>query len=180
MTTLAEGARLTGHSGNDCIGTPIALYRWLDRRFKFNYDAAAGHDTAKADTYSTIEGTFRKCYDVPATCTHEPFMCTGRTEIDRMDGLRQTWLNRRVFVNPPYSTALMRAFLEKGIEERNNAEVIVFLVKYDPSTANGRLLDSPYFHLEDAMRVKFDGMTAASTFPARVAIVKPDMWRPAK
>lgn len=164
MTQIAEGARLTGHSGNDEIGTPQALYDWLDRRFRFNYDAAAGHGTAKCDLYSTTGGTWSL------------FGSGGL--IDARDGLALPWGGKRVFCNPPYSTALMRAFLEKGITERNNAEVIVFLVKYDPSTADGRLLDSPYFHLEDAMRVKFEGMTSASTFPVRVAIVKPDMWRP--
>lgn len=161
-----NGARLTGHTGNDEIGTPLALYRWLDSRFRFDYDAAASADTFKADTYSTAEGTFR--------FEHGWEIVT----IDDRDGLRFSWAGRRVFVNPPYSTALMRAFLEKGIAERNTAEIIVFLAKYDPSTANGRLLDGPHFHLEDAMRVKFEGQEHASTFPVRVAIVKPDMWRP--
>ena len=164
MTQLAEGARLTGHSGNDEIGTPKPLFNWLERRFQFNYDAAASHVNALTTHYSTSEGTPR-----------------GHGNQLTMDGLTYPWANWRVFVNPPYSTALMRAFVEKAIEERNNAEIIVMLVKYDPSTATGRLLDDRrYFHLEQPMRVKFDGMTSASTFPVVVAIVKPDPWRAGK
>ena len=176
MTALAEGARLTGHSGNDEIGTPPALYRWLARRFQFNYDAAASHETAKVVTYSTVNGTYRRSR---ASASAFDASWDTNVKIDTLDGLRQEWNNRRVFVNPPYSTALMRAFVEKAIEERNNAEVIVMLVKYDPTTVTGRLLDDRrYFHLEQPMRVKFDGMTASSTFPVVVAIAKPEMWRP--
>ena len=166
-----KGNELTGHSGNDEIGTPRWLFNSLDRRFQFTYDAAASHENALCDTYSTVEGTFRKW-----RADEDPRLWNPQ-EIDALDGLRQEWFERRAFVNPPYSQPLMGQFIEKAIEERNDAQIIVMLVKYDPSTKNGRLLQS-HFHLEYLPRIKYDGMKNAATFASVVAIVKPDMVKP--
>ena len=160
-----KGNELTGHSGNDSIETPQWLFNALDRRFRFDYDAAASHENAKCHFYSTVEGTFSKGYNSP----FEPELN------DLHDGLANGWSSRRVFVNPPYSRPLMSQFIEKAIEERNEAEIIVMLVKFDPSTENGRLL-MDNFHLEYLPRVKYGGMDHAATFPSVVAMPK-YAWR---
>ena len=154
-----KGNELTGHSGNDEIGTPQWLYDDLTRRFKFDYDAAASHINAKAVAYSTIEGSFR----------YGGLLST-------VDGLGLEWADRRVFVNPPYGHPRFRLFIEKAIAERNSAEIIVMLAKYDSSTENGRLLRE-HFHLEYLPRIKYAGMDNAATFASVIAIAKPDTWR---
>jgi hypothetical protein len=171
MTTVSDGVKLVGHSGNDEITTPDGLYLWLHKRFQFDYDAAAGHENARCKTYSTVEGTFRKGAE---------WGFDGPAQIDSLDGLRQDWDCRRVFVNPPYSRPLMGQFIDKAIAERNNAACIVMLVKFDPSTENGRKLMA-HFHLEYLPRIKYGGMESAATFPSVIAIARPDYghWRAA-
>lgn len=152
-----SAAALNGSSGNDEVGTPDWLYRWLDQWFAFNYDAAASHTNRKTNRYSTVEGTW----------------LVGGQMIGSGDGVSYPWQAKRVFVNPPYSRPLMRQFIEKAIAERNNAEIIVMLVKYDASTENGRLLREN-FHLEYMPRVKFDGQEQGATFATVIAIARPD------
>lgn len=160
MTTQVKpGQELVGHSKNDEIGTPQWLFDWLDRRFNFDYDAAASHENAKCWRYSTAE----------ATWTADGHRMKG-------DGLTYSWEALRVFVNPPYSRPLMGQFIEKAIEERNDAEIVVMLVKYDASTANARLIRD-HFHIEYLPRVKYEGMEQGATFPSVVAIVRPDVPR---
>lgn len=158
---MKAGNELTGHSGNDEIGTPQGLFDWLNRRFLFSFDAAASHENHKLPFYATIDGLF---YDL-----------SGGVRTEASDGLTASWNDLRVFVNPPYSQPLMGQFIQKAIDERNSAQIIVLLVKFDPSTKNGRLL-MDNFHLEYLPRVKYDGMKHAATFPSVVAIAKPD-WK---
>lgn len=162
------GNELTGHSGNDEITTPRGLFDWLNRRFMFDYDAFASHENALCDIYSTKDGTFIRNARWDGSSA-------------RADGLTHPWEGFRVFLNPPYSNPLMRQAIEKCIEERNNAQIIVGLFKFDTSTANGRLLmDERYFHLEPQPRIKYGGMKSAATFASVIAIAKPDVWRPGK
>jgi len=193
-----KGADLAGHSGNDEIGTPQWLFDMLDRRFQFDYDAAASHENRKTHIYSTVDGTF--------SCgSYGPWVGPPQLYVDG-DGLGFRWKGRRVFVNPPYSRPLMGQFIQKAIDERNNAEVVVMAVKYDASTENGRLLRE-HFHLEYLPRIQYEypkavieemrakaeatarkkGKTLpanwtppAATFPSVIAIVKPDFIRPGK
>lgn len=165
-TTSKPGNELVGHSGNDNITTPRGLFDWLNWRFRFDYDAFASAENALCPLYSTTDGTFHK---------------TGWEGDYDEDGLRFPWANRRVFLNPPYSQPLMGQAIEKCIEERNNAQIIVGLFKFDPSTANGRMLmDERYFHLEPQPRIKYGGMNHAATFASAIVIAKPDVWRPGK
>jgi hypothetical protein len=168
-TTSKPGNELTGHSGNDEIMTPRGLFDWLNRRFLFDYDAFASHENTLRAFYSTETGTFEK------TTSNSFWM------LDERGGLNYPWADRRVFLNPPYSQPLMGQAIEKCIEERNNAQIIVGLFKFDPSTANGRLLmDERYFHLEPQPRIKYGGMKSAATFASAIVIAKPDVWRPGK
>lgn len=154
---MARAQGMNGSSGNDEIGTPYELFHWLDRRFAFTFDAASSHENAKTQHHATVDG----CY------LNKVERYTAKT------GLEVEWANLRVFVNPPYSRPLFRQFIDKAIAERNNANIIVMLAKYDPSTENGRLLRE-HFHLEYVPRIKYDGQEQGATFSSVIAIARPD------
>ena len=165
---MMKGSDLTGHSGNDEIGTPDALYEWLDRRFQFNYDAFASHANHLCTTYSTMDGTF------------EDWHSDGRHYITGEDGLEYGWQGARVFWNPPYSRPLFGLAVDKAIAERNNVEISAGLVKWDTSTESCRKL-MQYAHVELLKRVQYKGMKAAATFASAIVIMRPDeLWRPSR
>lgn len=154
---------MNGSSGDNEIGTPDDLFAWLHRRMQFNYDAFASHANALCDRYSTIEGTFRQIKDRPKL-------------VSVLDGLNVSWDGRVVFWNPPYGRGIFHDAIVKAIDERNFVRRSVGLVKYDASTANGRLLRD-HFHLEYLPRIRYKGMTSAATFSSVLAFNKPDEWR---
>jgi len=63
------------------------------------------------------------------------------------DGLKQSWKEERVFVNPPYRE--ISKWVKKCYDERNNAELIVMLI---PART-----DTKYFHnwILDVAEIKF-------------------------
>lgn len=123
MTFQSERVALGG--GRDEWGTPRAFFQRLHRVFRFDYDAFASEENALCELYSSVEGTFRhSCFARPPHAS----WCNGRERRSDLDGLREPWEGRRVFMNPPYSRGLLEAALRKASEERNNAEVIVALI----------------------------------------------------
>jgi phage N-6-adenine-methyltransferase len=90
----------------DDRGTDPAFFATLNQRFRFTVDVAAAPHNAKCERYYT------------------------RLE----DGLAQSWAGERVWCNPPYSAALLRAFVEKAWDamrwapSRPTAELVVMLV----------------------------------------------------
>lgn len=166
---MVEANAMQGSSKNDEIGTPLDMYRWLDKRYKFDYDAAASFELHKASTFSTKDGTYRLGL---SASENEHF-----EQIDPLDGLHQEWYNRRVFCNPPYSRGLFGSFIDKAIDERNSAEIIVMLVKADTSTKNWQRLEA-YAHIDLLKRVKYQGMDQGATFASALALIRPDNWRP--
>jgi phage N-6-adenine-methyltransferase len=164
----AGGAALQGHTGNDELRTPDYLYDWLNRRFAFNFDAAASHENARCPEYATVDGVWERDECGPILWGDE-------------NGLTTSWEDRRVFLNPPYSRALLFQFIGKAIEERDHAEIIVMLVKWDTSTGNSRLLEQ-FAHIEPLRRVRYcdpDGKPLpAATFASAIAILRPSEPRP--
>lgn len=151
---------LAGSSGNDEIATPRALFERLHHAFQFDYDAFASHENHLLPTYSTLDGTFVE----------------GRHLIDK-DGLALSWAGRRVFLNPPYSNLL--AVVEKCVAERNEAEIIVALVKVDTSTRWWQLLER-HAHIDYLpKRVRYEHPNPPSgwggaTFASAVAVMRKD------
>lgn len=151
---------LAGSSGNDEISTPRWLFNRLNESFAFDYDAFASHENHLLPTYSTIGGTYVE----------------GEHLIDK-DGLVLSWSGRRVWLNPPYSILL--PVITKCVLERNEAAIIVALVKVDTSTRWWQLLER-HAHIDFLpKRVKFHhpnppkGWSGAS-FPSAIAIMKKD------
>lgn len=161
-----SAAQLNGHTGDNEIGTPDDLFADLHRRFDFNYDAFAGHKNALLYLYSTENGTF-----------------FGRLPLveqaHQATGLTFPWEGRRVFWNPPYGRGIYLQCIEKAIEERNNVEISVGLLKYDASTETGRLIREN-FHIEYLPRIQYKGMKTAAPFASVIAINRPDRWSPRK
>lgn len=162
--------KLNGHSKNDELRTPRYLWDWLDRRFRFDLDAAASHENARTDLYCTVDGTYDRHLGLGAGLGEGPYRCGAG------DGLTQPWLNSRVYVNPPYSRPLLGQFIEKAIAERDNAEIIVMLVKCDTSTENYRMLERNA-HIEHLRRVRYEDengkLLPAATFASCLAIIRP-------
>lgn len=100
--------------------TPPDLWVRMNARWQFDYDAFASHENALCRHYSTPEGTFVKC---------DPDIASS------MDGLALPWMNRRVFLNPPYSRGFIGAAAEKSERERNSADIIVGLFPENRDTS---------------------------------------------
>lgn len=176
--------RLGGSSGNGDIQTPHYLYDWADRRFAFTFDAMASHANHLAPRYSTLEGTFERhlfceCSDRQSNIK-DCFNLHKRPMISPLDGLRYPWSGERVFVNPPFGRGLLLPAVRKMVDERNEAEIIVCLIKVDTSTAWWRLLEA-HAHIEWMPRIRFDNPAdpnwPAATFPCALAIFVPDAPR---
>lgn len=117
--------------------TPPDLFARLDRRYQFGYDAFATHENALCDMYSTIEGTFdRQSY----TC--------GEVTSWPESGLTYPWQDLRVFMNPPYSRALIEKCIEKAWNERENAALIVALIPAATETNWFQRYILPYCHID--------------------------------
>jgi hypothetical protein len=108
--------------------TPLDVFDRLNRIWQFDYDAFASHENALCKTYSTIEGTFRReGFNLPS-------WTPGWDQIDSLDGLRQDWDRRRVYMNPPYGRGILEEAMRKAASEANNAAVIVALVPANTDT----------------------------------------------
>lgn len=171
MTPARAGRELVGHSRNSEIGTPDELYERLDRRFLFNYDGAASTSNHRHGRYSTMSGTLgfgRGELEVLARRYN-----TTPAALRALDGLRFPWDGLRVYCNPPYESGAIDAFVNKAINWRNMADLIVMLLKYDPSTVAMQRL-ALYAHIEPLPRIQYQGMRTPATFASCIAIVRPD------
>lgn len=155
------GQELVGHSGNDEVSTPVALGLWLINRYRLNYDAFASHSNTLLRKYSTKTGTYVEVGK------------SSHIRISKKSGLEYDWLGKRVWLNPPYSRPNMQLSIEKCVEERNRAEIIVGLFKCDTSTRNFHLLEE-YADLTFTKRLKFSNATQGVTFATVIAVFKQD------
>jgi site-specific DNA-methyltransferase (adenine-specific) len=91
--------------------TPQWLFDLLDQEFHFWLDAAATHENSKCESCLT----------------------------PKMNALTQTWqswtspefekeFGKSIYLNPPYSAALINAFMKKAYEESQKGAVVVCLV----------------------------------------------------
>jgi hypothetical protein len=70
----------------DITETPREFFNEQNKRFNFNFDAAATHANALCDMYATEDGVFNRGHQVSAA-----------------HGLECLWAGLRVWCNPPYS-----------------------------------------------------------------------------
>lgn len=64
------------------------------------------------------------------------------------DGLTNSWVGRRVWINPPYSRGLIDQCIEKAYNERNNAQIIVALIPASTETQWFQKFILPHCHIE--------------------------------
>lgn len=155
---------LPGSSRNEEIGTPRGLYDRLHTAFAFTYDPFASHENALCDTYSTVYGTFSK----------QNLWRRDRLALTDEDGLQYNWRGQRVFMNPPYSRGMVGQCVEKAIAERNNAAIIVMLIKVDTSTKWFQRLQEHAFIEYLPKRLRYEGQAQGATFASCIAIMRKD------
>lgn len=118
-------------AGSGSWETPPGLFAALHDTFRFGYDPFASHANALTDTYSTLEGTYRKGCGHGA---HAPSACPGYEQIDNREAIMQDWSGRRVFMNPPYGRDVLHLAMRKAHEEADRAAVIVALIPASTDT----------------------------------------------
>ena len=163
-----SGAALQGGSGDNEKQTPRALWLWADRRYEFTYDAAASHNNALCRSYSTVEGTFR------ADAAAGLFGHRGHRKLGDQNGLERSWAGLRVWCNPPYGRGVFRDFINKFYDERNEAAIIVGLIKWDPSTDLARFVRT-FCDVTELPRIKYQGEDNFATFASALVVVRPDI-----
>jgi phage N-6-adenine-methyltransferase len=80
--------------------TPQKWFEYLDLEFNFTIDVCASPENAKCERFYTADD----------------------------DGLKQSWAEERVFMNPPYGREIAIWMQKAYIEARNNLALVVCLV----------------------------------------------------
>lgn len=134
-------------NATDEWATPPDLFASLNAEFGFTLDPCATPANAKCAKFFT----------------------------KREDGLAQSWQGERVFMNPPYGSAI-GAWVRKAFEECRHGALVVCLI---PSRT-----DTAYWH-DYVMRasevrfirgrVKFVGGKYSAPFPSVVVVFRPNM-----
>ena len=134
---------------SDEYGTPEWLFDVLNEEFNFRLDVCASHENHKCSFYYT----------------------------EAIDGLDHSnpWTSSN-FCNPPYSNIL--PWYQRGNLERDACNLTtVYLSKFDPSTAHGRLLSQEADELRIIEhRIKFEGATNCANFPSVIGVVRPRLY----
>jgi len=134
-------------------GTPTDLFTDLDNEYDFTLDPC-GYNGRKL----------------------KEDMKTNDIRESGIDGLKMSWKDERVFVNPPYGREL-KHWVKKCYDERDNAEVIVLLI---PSRTDTSYFHNYIYNCVDKLiflrgRLKFIDLetlkaVGSSTFPSLLAI----------
>lgn len=146
--------RILRAASSDHWRTPPDLFAALDREFTFQVDLAANAENHLLSVYLG-EG--------------------GQAD----DALSTPWAEvaRFGFLNPPYSAALVKRFVDKAAAEAMQGFTTVALLKYDPSTQWWEATRTATEIREIQGRVPFlkaDGSSAGGAmFPSAVVV-----WRP--
>lgn len=105
-------------SDSQSWGTPPAIFRALHREFDFDTDVCADFLTAKRPDF----------FPPP---WHYPCGPLQREALAQADGLSQSWLGRRNFMNPPYTNRgpnRQEAWLAKAKAEAYRGALVVGLI----------------------------------------------------
>lgn len=133
-------------SNNDDWETPKDLYDKLNEEFHFTLDPCCTKETAKCKKFFTKED----------------------------DGIKQDWGNETVFCNPPYSSKLQDAFIEKCYRHGVMGNTAVALIPARTDTK--RFHDYIYNKAEIRFirgRLTFCGAINPAPFPSMIVIFGP-------
>jgi site-specific DNA-methyltransferase (adenine-specific) len=123
---------------------------------RVHFSSASEHWATPKDLYAALDAEFHFDYDP----------CPLRSEVD---GLAQSWSEKRVFCNPPYGPKI-RAFLDKAHE----AKLAVFLI---PSRTDTRWMHEVVLPYASEIRflrgrLKFGGSKNPAPFPSMLVIFR--------
>ena len=124
--------------------TPLWFYQLLDRRFHFQLDPCTTKDNPLG---------------APRFFTKED------------DGLVQDWSPGPAFMNPPYGRKLIEAFVGKAHYESTKGNLVVGLIRHDPSTEWWNMWVRSRAWIEPVpFRIHFTGADGAYNFPSVIVI----------
>lgn len=128
-------------SNSDEWYTPLTLFNQLDEKYHFTLDPCCTPETAKANTYFTIDD----------------------------DGLSKSWNGHVVFCNPPYSK--IKAWVKKCFDEWNANTTIVLLIPARTDTSYFHDFIYHKADIEFIRgRLHFNDSKNAAPFPSMIAI----------
>ncbi len=128
--------------------TPQWLFNALDKEFGFTLDPCSTHKNAKCDKHFTIED----------------------------DGLKKSWEDETVFMNPPYGREIEK-WMKKAYEESKTGATVVCLV---PSRTDTRWWHNWAMKGEIRLlkgRVRFEGAINVAPFPTAVIVFRPANYK---
>ena len=141
-----KGQAVLFSSKNDEWATPQFIYDWLNDIHSFTLDPCASDDNHKCDKYFTIE----------------------------TDGLKQSWKDEVVFINPPYSD--ISKWVEKSFDEcvTNNAKCVL-LIPSRTDTKYWHRFIMPAAHSICFLqgRLKFGNSKNSAPFPSCIVYFEP-------
>lgn len=123
--------------------TPQDFFDKLDREFRFTLDPCCVPETAKCKRFFTPED----------------------------DGLKQSWDNEIVYMNPPYGREIGK-WIKKASEQKNGLVVCLIPSRTDTRWFHDYLYNKPNVELRFIKgRLKFGGSKNSAPFPSLVAII---------
>lgn len=140
---LAHDRKVIFSSESDEWSTPSNIFIALNQQYGFTLDPAASKENHKCP----------KFYD------------------KNDDGLSKSWKDERVFLNPPYSET--KKWIEKSLQEKDSAEVVVLLIAARTDTqAFHELLKHAKTIMFIKGRLKFNNSKNSAPFPSCVVVLE--------
>ena len=125
--------------------TPQGWFDYLNLEFDFTLDPCADFDNAKCRKFYTPQD----------------------------DGLSKSWVDERVFMNPPYGRALAQWMRKAYLEARDHGALIVCLVPARVDTKWWHDYAAKGEHRFPRGRLKFGDGSSPAPFPVAVVIFRP-------
>lgn len=131
-------------STTDLWYTPHDFYNKLNKEFNFTLDPCATKDNAKCKKFYTKEN----------------------------DGLKQSWDNEIVFMNPPYGRVI-KEWIKKASEARGGAVICLLPARTDTKYFHEYIYKKENVEIRFIKgRLKFGGSKNSAPFPSMIVIFK--------
>jgi phage N-6-adenine-methyltransferase len=143
---IEKAGKLNVHfsSKSDEWATPQWLYDHLEREFLFSLDPCASAENAKCERFFT----------------------------KKEDGLKQSWCDKTVFMNPPYGRAI-GLFVKKAFDETTEGATCVCLLpaRTDTRWFHGYCMKGEIRFLRG--RLHFGNCPTPAPFPSMIVVFRP-------
>lgn len=149
-------------------GTPDWVFQPVQKRLLLNWDMAASEAQHKLPLYATKDGTFVQHFSTP----HQ----TGL-----LDGLLESWHDKRVWLNPPYGRGITELWVRKAAMEvlHNGCPVAALLLPARTDTEWFHRWVAPYAEIHFMQsRIRFLGAKDSAPFPSIIAVYQTGLLVP--